>query len=196
MPCPTRLAAQQSGPTRWPRAEWPTAADPMALVTREGWHHPAAMDEHAEVIALLNHTWFGSDLAPETQQRLASLGTLADFAPDEVILEEGEDTREMGILISGRLALRTLVPGRGPVTILSVEPGDIFGWSAVFANASAQSTVVAAEASRALVIDGAKLREALKQDHALAASLYPRVLAAVARRLRATRFQLLDLFAR
>ena len=41
-----------------------------------------------------------------------------------------------------------------------------------------------------------KLRAALKEDHALAASLYPRVLKAVARRLRATRLQLLDLFAR
>jgi CRP/FNR family cyclic AMP-dependent transcriptional regulator len=154
------------------------------------------MDEHAEVIAMLNHTWFGSELAPETQQRLARLGTIQEFAADEVILEEGEDTREMGILISGRLALRTMVPGRGPVTILSVEPGDIFGWSAVFPNADAQSTVVATSEGRALVIDGARLRAALKEDHALAASLYPRILQAVARRLRATRLQLLDLFAR
>ncbi len=102
----------------------------------------------------------------------------------------------MGILISGRLALRTLVPERGPVTILSVEPGDIFGWSAVLAATKAQSTVVATEPSKALVIEGATLRAALKEDHALAASLYPRVLSAVGRRLRATRLQLLDLFAR
>jgi CRP-like cAMP-binding protein len=55
---------------------------------------------------------------------------------------------------------------------------------------------VATESSQALVIEGVKLRAALKEDHALAASLYPRVLKAVARRLRATRLQLLDLFAR
>ena len=154
------------------------------------------MDDHATVIAMLNHTWFGSDLAPETQERLAKLGVIQDFEADEVILHEGEDANEMGILISGQLALRTLVPGRGPVTILSVEPGDIFGWSAVLAAMQVQSTVVATEKSQALVIEGTKLRAALKEDHALAASLYPRVLQAVARRLRATRLQLLDLFAR
>ena len=77
-----------------------------------------------------------------------------------------------------------------------VEQGDIFGWSAVLADTQAQSTVVATEPSRALVIEGTHLRAALKEDHALAASLYPRVLKAVARRLRATRLQLLDLFAR
>jgi CRP-like cAMP-binding protein len=154
------------------------------------------MDDCAEVIAMLNGTWFGAELSPETQQRLARLGDIQDFDADEVILHEGDETKGLGILVSGRLALRTLVPERGPVTILSVEPGDIFGWSAVLSDAQAQSTVVATEASRALVIEGPKLRAALKEDHALAASLYPRVLKAVARRLRATRLQLLDLFAR
>ena len=152
------------------------------------------MDDQATVISMLNHTWFGSDLAPETQERLAKLGVIQDFEADEVILHEGDEANEMGILISGQLALRTLVPERGPVTILSVEPGDI--WSAVLAATQVQSTVVATEKSKALVIEGTKLRAALKEDHALAASLYPRVLIAVARRLRATRLQLLDLFAR
>lgn len=154
------------------------------------------MDDYAAVIALLNHTWFGSDLAPQTQERLAKLGEIQDFEAEEVILHEGQEATEMGILISGRLALRTLVPERGPVTILSVEQGDIFGWSAVLADTKAQSTVVATENSQALVIEGTKLRAALKEDHALAVSLYPQVLKAVARRLRQTRLQLLDLFAR
>jgi len=154
------------------------------------------MDDYAAAIAMLNRTWFASELAPETQKRLARLGTVQDFEADEVILHEGEDASEMGILVTGRLALRTFVPERGFVTILSVEPGDIFGWSAVLADTKAQSTVVAAESSRALVIPGEALRAALKEDHALAASLYPQVLRAVARRLRATRLQLLDLFAR
>jgi CRP-like cAMP-binding protein len=154
------------------------------------------MDDYATVIAMLNNTWFGSDLSPQTQQRLARLGVVREFEADSIVLHEGDDATPMGILISGRLALRTLVPERGPVTILSVEPGDIFGWSALLAGTQAQSTVVATEKSQALVIEGAPLRAALKEDHALAASLYPRVLQAVARRLRATRLQLLDLFAR
>jgi CRP/FNR family transcriptional regulator, cyclic AMP receptor protein len=154
------------------------------------------MDDYAEAISLLNHTWFGAELSPETQERLARLGEIQDFEADEVILQEGDAPRAMGIIISGRLALRTLVPGRGLITILSVEPGDIFGWSAVLPDTQAQSTVVATEPSKALVIEGVKLRAALKDDHALAASVYPRVLKAVGRRLRATRLQLLDLFAR
>ncbi len=153
------------------------------------------MDDLAPIIAMLNHTWFGAELAPETQQRLASLGAVQEFEADEVILREGEEATEMGIVISGRLALRMLVPGRGVITIMSVEPGDIFGQSALLAPAEATSTVVAIEPTRALVFQGARLRGALHEDHALAASLYPRVLQALTRRLKATRMQLLDLFA-
>jgi CRP/FNR family transcriptional regulator, cyclic AMP receptor protein len=154
------------------------------------------MDDLASAIAMLNRTWFASELAPETQKRLAGLGTIRDFAPDEVIVREGDEPREMGILVSGRLAIRTLVPERGAVTILSVEQGDIFGWSAVLGDERTQSTVVATVPSRAIMIPGDALRAALREDHSLAASFYPQVLRAVGRRLRATRLQLLDMFAR
>ena len=43
--------------------------------------------------------------------------------------------------------------------------------------------------------EGAELRAALREDCELATALYPRVLVAVERRLRATRMQMLDLFA-
>jgi CRP/FNR family cyclic AMP-dependent transcriptional regulator len=181
-------------PTGW--AEWPSAADLWHSPAWQLHGHAPTMDDYAAVISMLNHTWFGSELAPETQERLAKLGEVKEFEADEVIVQEGEEGVEFGILISGRLALRMLVPERGSVTILSVEPGDVFGWSAVLADARSQSTVVATQAGQALVIPGPKLRAALKEDHALAASLYPRVLQAVARRLHATRMQLLDLFAR
>jgi CRP/FNR family cyclic AMP-dependent transcriptional regulator len=154
------------------------------------------MDDYADVLAKLNRTWFGGELAPQTQERLVKLGGLADFGPDEVVVREGDASDEFGILLSGRLALQMMVPGQGMITIMSVEPGDVFGWSAILPNMQTQSTVVASEPSQALVLDAPKLRTALHEDHALAASLYPRVLAAVARRLRATRLQLLDLFER
>jgi CRP/FNR family cyclic AMP-dependent transcriptional regulator len=154
------------------------------------------MDDYSDVLAMLNRTWFGAELAPQTQERLVKLGGIADFEPDEIVVREGDVSDTLGILLSGRLALQLMVPGQGMVTIMSVEPGDIFGWSSVLQGMQTQSTVVASELSQALVLDGPKLRAALREDHALAASLYPRVLAAVARRLRSTRLQLLDLFER
>ena len=95
----------------------------------------------------------------------------------------------------GRVALRTLVPERGDVTILTVEPGDVFGWSAVVPPYRVTSTAIAIEPVEAIAFDGRPLRAALREDPVLAQALYPRLLVAVSRRLNATRTQLLDLFA-
>ena len=59
----------------------------------------------------------------------------------------------------------------------------------------ATSTAVAIEPLEAITFEGPALRAALREDAALAQALYPRILVAVARRLNATRVQLLDLFA-
>lgn len=158
-------------------------------------HSPAAESQSA-IVAALAGTWFGASLPAETQARLAALGHIRQFPVATELLHEGEIAEEFEILINGRIALRMLVPERGMVTILTVEPGDVIGWSAIVPPHRSTSTVVAIEPAEALMFDGAQLRAALRADHALAATLYPRVLQSVSRRLSATRLQLLDLFAR
>ena len=84
---------------------------------------------------------------------------------------------------------------RGDLTFLTVEPGDIYLWSALVPPYRATSTAVAIETLEAITFEGPALRAALREDAALAQALYPRVLVAVERRLNATRVQLLDHFA-
>jgi CRP/FNR family transcriptional regulator, cyclic AMP receptor protein len=98
-------------------------------------------------------------------------------------------------VLRGRVALRVRVPERGNVTILTVEPGDIVGWSALVPPHRASSTAVAMVSSDLVLFDGAALRAALADDAQLAAQVYPLLLNAVARRLEGTRLQLLDLFS-
>lgn len=150
----------------------------------------------AHFVAALSASWFGAGLSPEAMARLAGIAELREIAPDTELTREGQVTEDLAIVLAGRVALRTLVPERGMVTILTVEPGDIVGWSALVPPHRATSTAIAIEPVRALVLGGDDLRALLRGDHALAASVYPRVLQAVARRLTATRLQLLDLFAR
>jgi len=150
----------------------------------------------ALAVAALDHTWFGARLGPEAQARLAALATHREAAPGSELVREGELCKDLSIVLKGRVALRMLVPERGMVTILTVEPGDIVGWSALVPPHRAMSTAVVVEAAELLTLDGESLRSSLRADHALAASVYPRVLQAVGRRLEGTRLQLLDLFAR
>lgn len=144
----------------------------------------------------LSGSWFGAGLTPEAVTRLAAIAEVRDLAPGDVVVAEGQIAETLGIVLSGRIALRMLVPERGMVTILTVEPGDVVGWSAVVAPYRGTDDAVAIEPVHLLTFSGERLRLLLRADPLLAASLYPRLLQSVGRRLAATRMQLLDLFAR
>lgn len=150
----------------------------------------------AGVVEALDRTWFGAALGPETQARLSSLARIVRAPTGTVVLTEGEHTDDVSIVLSGRIALRMLVPERGQVTIMTVEPGDVVGWSALLSPHRATCHAVAIEDTELLALRGDDLRAMLRADHALASNVYPRVLQAVARRLAATRYQLLDLMAK
>jgi len=156
---------------------------------------PAPHADRTHVVEAIDRTWFGAALGPEAQSRLADLARVVRVPAGTHLLREGATTEDLSILLSGRVALRMLVPERGMVTILTVEPGDLVGWSALVPPHRATSECVAVEPAVLLAFRGEDLRATLRTDHALAASVYPRVLQAVARRLAATRFQLLDLFS-
>jgi CRP/FNR family cyclic AMP-dependent transcriptional regulator len=139
---------------------------------------------------------FVAGLAPSERRRLGALAVRRTAGPGDVLLHEGAPTTVLGIITQGRVALRLQVPGRGAITILTVEPGDVFGWSALVPPYRSTSTIVAVEPTEAIVFDAVALRAALEEDDGLAASLYPRILRSVSRRLEATRMQLLDVFGR
>jgi CRP/FNR family transcriptional regulator, cyclic AMP receptor protein len=151
------------------------------------------MDSPA-LTALLGETWFGDGLRVGTRSRLAAIGRIVDIPEGAIVVQEGTACRAMGVVISGRIALRLGLPGGPDRTILTIDPGDVFGWSTVLPPAIATSTGVAVAPSRAITFDGNELRTALAVDCELAAAVYQRLLVSVARRLTATRVQLLDLY--
>jgi CRP-like cAMP-binding protein len=154
------------------------------------------MFTHSMLDAALASGWFGAGLPEEARARLADLATLIAYPAGAVVIHEGAPVDSFGVVVDGRLAIRLNVPGRDVVTVLTVEPGDFIGWSALVPPHRATSTIVALEDTTVVTFDGPPLRAALDADPALAAAVLPRVLEAVARRLAATRTQLLDLFAR
>jgi len=132
---------------------------------------------------------------PHKRAALAALAELRQIPAGHVLFRDGDPSNFLAVVLSGRIALRVRVPERGPLTILTVEPGDVVGWSAVVPPYRATSTAVALVESELAAFDGNELRATLAQDDSLAAAFYPLLLKAVARRLEGTRLQLLDLFS-
>ena len=150
--------------------------------------------ETSTLTTLLGDTWFGSNLPVTARARLAVVGTVVDLREGTIIIREGHPCEAMGIVLEGRIALRLGLPPHGERTILTIERGDVFGWSATLPGALASSTVVATTPCRAILFEGVGLQTALDADPELAAAVYRQLLACVSRRLAATRLQLLDLY--
>ena len=141
--------------------------------------------------------WVGTDLEPlgeRERDRLALFAATLQYEPGAVILREGRPTPFLGVLTCGRIALRLQVPARGPYVVVTLEPGDVFGWSALVPPHRATSDAVALTPVRALALDAERLRDVLRDDHELAAQLLPIVLRCVSERLTTSWHQLLDLF--
>jgi len=143
---------------------------------------------------VLAAVWLTHPLERATRARLAALGSARPIVAGETLVREGETATTLGILLTGRVGLRMRVPERGTVTILTVEPGDVIGWSALVPPHRSTSTAVVLVGGEMAVFDAEMLRVELTADCELAGQLYPLLMAAVSRRLEATRLQLLDLF--
>jgi CRP-like cAMP-binding protein len=143
---------------------------------------------------LLKATWFAAGMEPEVLRRLAELGRVSDHPAGTVLVRAGVPCPALGVIIKGHVAIRPGVPGSGGRTILTLEDGDIFGWSAVLAGSSATSDAIAIAPTRVVLLDRVELTRAMAANPKVAAAVYERVLSAVARRLQSTRMQLLDLY--
>jgi CRP-like cAMP-binding protein len=136
---------------------------------------------------------FAADLPASGRRALARIARLELLAPGTVALREGRPTERLGVVIDGRLSVRTRVPGHPDVTLLTLEPGDVFGWSAVL-DGTATSSVVALRESTVMVFDRGDLMRVVEGNAGVAAVVYRRLLKTVADRLVRTRLQLLDVY--
>src|SRR5688572_17098034 len=119
----------------------------------------------------LGASWFGAGLSPHALARLRESASTRTYESGEAVMREGDVAPPFGVVSAGRVALRLLVPERGAVTILTVEPGDIVGWSAVVPPYRATSTAIAVEPTRIFQIEAPALRALLRDDPDLAATV-------------------------
>jgi CRP/FNR family transcriptional regulator, cyclic AMP receptor protein len=80
--------------------------------------------------------------------QIAAMTTEMDVAPAEVIVSEGDQTREFYIIVSG-----TADVSRQGTLLRSLQPGDSFGELAILLDAPRSATVSATSSTHLLVID-------------------------------------------
>jgi CRP-like cAMP-binding protein len=123
---------------------------------------------------------------------LARIAEPVEFAPNQVIHREGDESDQLFLVISGHVAIE--LAGRNEVLrVETVGPGGEFGWSAMLQGAGRYFQSRALDAVQALAFDAAALRRMCEDDPRLGYALMSRLLAVVAERLRGTQLQVVDM---
>jgi CRP/FNR family transcriptional regulator, cyclic AMP receptor protein len=113
-----------------------------------------------------------------------------------MLMREGEPAERFWLIRRGIVALELYVPGREPLVIETLEPGDVVGWSWLFPPYRWALDGRAHGECHLVVFDGVCLRRKCEADHDLGFALMSRFAADIVGRLQATRLQLADVHGR
>jgi CRP-like cAMP-binding protein len=125
---------------------------------------------------------------------IAGCGRNVAFEAGERLFREGDPADSFFLVRHGIVALDTYVPNRGPLTLDTVAPGEIAGWSWLVPPHRWHFTGRAVEPARVIRFDGACLRGKCDDDPELGYALVTRFAQVLVERLQATRFQLMDVY--
>jgi CRP-like cAMP-binding protein len=143
---------------------------------------------------LLREHRFLEGLTPEQIRFLVSCVSNRRFTAGDFLFHEGEPADRFFLLRHGSVGLEINVPGKGPVLMETLGPGDILGVSWLQPPYRTHIDARVREDAVALSFDGACLRTKMDADHDLGYVITRRLLERVCDRLEHVRLQRLDLY--
>ncbi len=147
-----------------------------------------------DLLQVLQKQPFVEVFRPEHTQKLAALARLVHVEPGQVIFHEGDTHSVFYLLSEGMVALELEMPGN-VLRVQTLYGGDEFDWSALLPHAGKHFQARALSPVTALAFEGEQLLAAFKQDPEFGLAFMLRLMGVVSERLRATRVQLLDMYA-
>jgi CRP-like cAMP-binding protein len=135
---------------------------------------------------------FCKDLPRGFLSQLLSAGETKLYSPGSYLFQEGLHCDHVFLLGEGSVRLEISLPDIGAVEIQTVGPGELLGWSPLLGLGWMTASAKALTACRVLALDVARLQALASEDPHFGMELMRRVGVTLARRLNATRMQLLE----
>jgi CRP-like cAMP-binding protein len=144
-------------------------------------------------VNLSAHPFF-VDLPAHHVEIVAGCASNVRFEAGNYIFHEGEEADRFYLIREGKVALQICSDRRGAITILTLEEGDILGWSWLFPPYRWKFSAKTIDPTRAFAIDGQSLRGEAEQDPVLGYELLKRFARVVETRLETMRLQLVNVY--
>ncbi len=129
-------------------------------------------------------------------QTLVGCASNAKYDEGEFVFRAGQEADKFIFIRSGTLALDVPAGNRGSVTIQTLSDGEVLGWSWLMPPYHWQIDARAVTLLRCIQIDGKCLRTKCDNDPALGYEIMKRLGDVIQKHLRATRLQLVDMYAK
>ncbi len=142
---------------------------------------------------LRDHQFFAG-IDPTIIEFLAGCAANRRFTPGDFLFREGEDANAMFLLRHGRVTLESHSPGYGTTSLMTLEAGDVFGWSWLFPPYLWRLDARAVEPVLALAFDGKCLRAKCEADNHVGYELLKRLLGETGRQIERAHLQLMDMY--
>jgi len=147
---------------------------------------------------MTEQTWQGGFLdkfSPPVREKLLSLSEPFRFKAGHDLIVEGDFSKYLYIIKSGRVAVEMQMPPQGRKTIRTGEAGEMIAWSALVEPHRATASLRAVQDIEAFGIKGELLIVESHKDCQLGFELYRALTEVIAGRLNATRLQFMNVYS-
>jgi CRP-like cAMP-binding protein len=147
------------------------------------------------VSELLDAHLFTAGLTVDERRALAEVSVAQAFPTDSLLIAEGQPATAFFLIVAGRVGIEIPLGGGGLRRLQTIEANNVVGWSWLIPPHRWEFDARALEPTTAVAIDADRLRSLFTADCALGLQVTQKLLVVIAERLKATRLQLLDVYA-
>jgi len=124
-------------------------------------------------------------------KKMVAIATEVEFPADTIIYRRGDAGQAIYLVEEGsvNIEMEASEAGEERMTMITVKPGQFFGWSALFPSERKQAWTRTMTPVKAIAFDAAKLRATCKNDQQLEYVLVRRAIKSTSYRMEAIRRQ-------
>lgn len=115
----------------------------------------------------LKKIYLVQNLADNALEHLAAIADIHHCAEQEIIFEEGQEAINFYMMTKGKILLRSVITENVTASLGTIKSGYSFGWSSLLDTGSHIAQAIAVEPSEILILDAAKFKSMMDQDHDL-----------------------------
>jgi CRP-like cAMP-binding protein len=149
----------------------------------------------ADLLETLRNTRFLQNVDDEHLAQLAEVASLRHVPANAVVFREGQHDPNVYIVVSGEVALELRVPGQPAKRLHTVGKGELLGWSPVLEQVQMTATARALVDTQVIALDAAQILALCGHNPEFGYEFMRRTALALAKRLAATRLQLMDVYS-